>query len=156
MKIFFVFALFVLTGCVTDQYVSEKNMCEHKPTWVEYAQCLNRIGAIHYSDDPLEREMIAYQNFLIEKVQNKQMTPAEAEYLRQQKWNQAKQQHSTPNYYSGSSNLNTTIQQNNNLMMEAIKNNQKNSAMPSEPLFKSPTSTDCNPNGYGGITCTTY
>jgi len=155
MKKLLIVGVLALTGCVTNEYAAEKSVCENKPSWVEYAQCSNRIGAKYYGGDPLENEMIAYRNLLIEKVQNKQMAPAEAEYLRQQKWNQAKQQYNTPNYYSGSGNLNAVIQQNNDRMMETIKNNQQNTTTPA-PL-PTQTKTECRPNLLGGgFDCTTY
>lgn len=155
MKRILVLGIFVLTGCVTDQYAIEKSACENRPSWIEYAQCSNRLGVKYYGDDPLEREMIAYRNLLIERVQNKKITTAEAEYLRQQKWDQAKQKYNAPNYYSGSGNLNAVIQQNNNRMIEVMKNNQQN-APAAAPVYTSPVTTSCNPNGYGGINCTTY
>jgi len=155
MKKFLMIGVLALTGCVTSEYDAEKSVCENKPSWVEYARCANKIGSQYYGSDPLEREMIAYRNLLIEKVQNKEITPKEAEYLRQQKWNQAKQQYNTPNYNSGSGNLNAAIQQNNDRMVETIKNNQQNSTAPA-PVYTSPTTTNCEPDGYGGMRCTTY
>lgn len=154
MKKYMFIGFLALTGCVTTQYENEKNICERQPSWVAYAQCSNRIGIKYYGDDPLEHEMIAYRNLLIEKVKNNQITPKEAEYLRQQKWNQAKQQFSTPNYYSGSGNLNNAAQESNDLLMQTIKSNQQNVQ---QPAPTSPTRTECRPNLLGGgFDCTTH
>lgn len=148
-----IIGMLFLSGCVTSQYASEKEMCEVAPTWVEYAQCSNRIGMKYYGNDPLEHEMIAYRNLLIEKVQNKQITPTQAEYLRQQKWTQAKQQYNTTSY-SSLSMPSTVVQQNHDLMKEVIKNN-KPAPIP-EPTYKSLKTTTCEPDGLGGVRCTTY
>ncbi len=149
-----VFASLLLSGCVTTGYTSEKEVCEVKPTWVEYAQCLNVIGSKYYGDDLTERRMIAYRNLLIERVQRKQITEAEAEYMRQEKWSQAKRETNMPNYYTPPSGASAARSSSNSLLLEAIKNNQQQRTTMDLEL-KSLTTTDCQPNGYGGIRCVT-
>ena len=155
MKRFLVIGILATTGCVTSQYAAEKSICETKPSWVEYAHCLNTIGAAYYGGDPLEREMTAYRNILIEKVQNKRITPAEAEYLRQKRWNEAKRQYNATGNYSSPNNLNKVIQQNNDRMMEVMKTNKQNTRPPAP--IATQKRTECRPNHLGGgFDCTTY
>jgi len=138
----------VLSGCAFDGYTDEKQLCESKPSWVEYAQCLNRIGMVYYGNDASEHTMIAYRNFLIEQVQTKKITTAQAEYMRQEKWEQVKQ----GIYSSPPPRIAKHIESSPELLPVIIP--QPNRI--SEPIIKNSERTECRPNLGGGFDCTTY
>jgi len=147
MKKLLCFGFLFLSGCAFDGYTDEKQLCESKPSWVEYAQCLNRIGMVYYGNDASEHTMIAYRNFLIEQVQTKKITPAQAEYMRQEKWEQVKQ-----GIYSPPPRFVKRINSDPALIPVIIPQ-----SVPTPlPVIKSPERTECRPTLGGGFDCTTY
>lgn len=160
--------------CRKEDIQRSMNACKSQKKWVDKMQCKQGVPI----SDPLDAEINAYISVLIEQVKTHQLTEAQAEYAFQRKVSEVTQRIDQANAEQKRLNLierqqdalahqqrmermSETTRQNNDLMMEALKNNRQNTSIPTPapmpiPTLKNPERTECRPDGYGGVTCTTY
>ena len=157
-----------------EQMDRKFSACENYKSWVEQSECKNRVvnSEPRYRNNRFFQEIVAYRSLLIEKVKANQLTEAEARYALVQKVSEIDRQVAKMRaedrrldliereqdmraHQDRMNRMNAVIQQNNDRMMETIKNNQQNTTTPA-PVYTSPTTTNCEPDGYGGMRCTTY
>lgn len=136
--------------CRQEQMDRALNICETRKAWVEMTECKARV-MISYRNDPFTQEIFAYSMLLIEKVNNRKMTNAEAEYAIQQKVAEVNQRLSGIRAENRQLDLIEREQD-----MRAHQERMKRMYQKPAPVL-TPTKTECRPaRGLeGGFDCTT-
>lgn len=164
---------FLERNCKAEEMQRVMHECGTRKTWVDKTQCKRGVITT-YQPSPASNEVSAYAGLLIEKVKDRKMTTAQAEYALQQKISEVNQrvdqaysdqrhidlierQQDMQNTQERLNRQNEAREKASDPLIQTMKGIQnRQNAQPAAPVIQSPTTTNCRPDGFGGVTCTTY